>query len=54
MAIKKRSLTKSNKNKQVKPDEYINPFLKSTSAKQDNTSFSLDEFLSQGIFNNKK
>lgn len=54
MATKKRSLTKSNKHKQAKPDEYINPFLISTPAKQSNTSFNLDEFLSQGIFNNKK
>lgn len=54
MGIKKISLTKQKKKKQAKPDEYISPFLNSTSLEDKHTSFDLEEFLNQGIFNNKK
>lgn len=51
----KRDLSKKlKKRKQTKPNEYINPFLETSHKNENITSFSLDDFLNQGIFNNKK
>lgn len=54
MGVKRKQKSKTNKTKQIKPTEYINPFLKSVLITKNTDSFNLDEFLNQGIFNNEK